>query len=210
MKLTVTGIEQDRPIPERYAFGAPDNDSPMRLSDNRNPGVEWSSVPEGTRSLVLMCVDPDAPSDPADANQQGREVSADLKRTEFYHWVMVDLPPEGRIEEGAVADGITPHGKQHPAGPDGSRQGLNTYTMWFDGDEDMEGRYFGYDGPCPPWNDARLHHYHFWLLAIDLPRCPVEGAFEAGDVMAAIEGHVLGEAEVVGTYTLNPNLMKPG
>lgn len=207
MKLTVTGVEQGRPIPEQYAFGAPDSDSPMRLSDNRNPGIQWSALPEGTRSLVLLCVDPDAPSDPTDANQEGREVSPDLKRTEFYHWVMVDIPPDGTIEEGAVADGITPHGKQNPPSPEGSRQGLNSYTMWFAGDKDMEGRYFGYDGPCPPWNDTLVHHYHFRLLATDLARCPVGDAFDAADVLAAIQGHVLDEAEVVGTYTLNPKLM---
>ncbi|HET8551247.1 MAG TPA: YbhB/YbcL family Raf kinase inhibitor-like protein [Gammaproteobacteria bacterium] len=207
MKLTVTGIEDGRPIPERYAFAAPDPESHIHLSDNRNPGVEWSSLPEGTRSLVLLCVDPDAPSDPTDANKEGREISADLKRTNFYHWVMVDIPPgAGRIDEGAVADGITPHGKRNPGGPDGARHGLNNYTQWFDGDHDMEGQYFGYDGPCPPWNDSIVHHYQFRLLATDLARCPVDGAFDGGQVEAALKGHVLGEAKVVGTYTLNPAL----
>ncbi|HET6724610.1 MAG TPA: YbhB/YbcL family Raf kinase inhibitor-like protein [Gammaproteobacteria bacterium] len=209
MKLTLSGIDAGQPIPERYAFGAPDASEHIRLSDNRNPGVEWSSLPEGTRSLVLLCIDPDAPSDPTDANQEGREIPADLARSEFYHWVMVDIPPEaGAIAEGAVSDGITPRGKRNPPGPPGSRQGLNNYTVWFKGDADMEGRYFGYDGPCPPWNDARVHHYHFRLLATDLPRCPVDGDFDGDEVRAAIEGHVLDEAEVVGTYTLNPELSR--
>jgi Raf kinase inhibitor-like YbhB/YbcL family protein len=207
MQLTVNVIDDGEPIPPRYAFGAPDPEEHISLSDNRNPGIEWEALPEGTRSLALLCVDPDAPGDPTDANQEGRELSADLERTNFYHWVMADIPPgAGSIDEGAVADGITPRGKQNPPGPDGSRQGVNSYTQWFKGDADMEGLYLGYDGPCPPWNDARLHHYHFRLLALDLARLDVDGDFDGAEVEAALEGHVLAEAQVIGTYTLNPRL----
>jgi hypothetical protein len=97
-----------------------------------------------------------------------------------------------------------PRGKQSPAGPPGSRQGLNDYTLWFAGDADMAGRYFGYEGPCPPWNDERLHHYHFALYAMDVARCPVEGTFTGQQVRAALAGHVLAEARLTGTYSLNP------
>ena len=68
----------------------------------------------------------------------------------------------------------------------------------------MAGQYFGYDGPCPPWNDERLHHYHFVLYATDLARCPVEGAFTGQQVRTALAGHVLAEAKLTGTYSLNP------
>ena len=68
----------------------------------------------------------------------------------------------------------------------------------------MGGQYFGYDGPCPPWNDELLHHYHFVLYATDLARCPVEGAFTGQQVEQAIAGHVLAEARLTGTYSLNP------
>jgi hypothetical protein len=68
----------------------------------------------------------------------------------------------------------------------------------------MGGLYFGYDGPCPPWNDERLHHYHFVLYATSLVRCPVEGAFTGIQVEAAITGHLLAEARLTGTYSLNP------
>lgn len=70
----------------------------------------------------------------------------------------------------------------------------------------MEGTYFGYDGPCPPWNDERLHHYHFVPYATDLARCPVEGAFTGPEVEAGITGHVLAEVRLTGTYSLNPGL----
>lgn len=207
MKLEVVDIHHEQPIPARFAFAVPDPDKHVALSDNRNPAVRWADLPEGTRSLVLICVDVDVPTKPDDVNQEGRTVPADLPRANFYHWVMVDIPADtSGIEEAACCDGITPRGKKDPAGPRGSRQGLNDYTGWFQGDADMEGEYFGYDGPCPPWNDALLHHYHFVLYATDLERCAVEGKFTGGDVEEAIKGHVLAEARVVGTYTLNPNV----
>ena len=81
---------------------------------------------------------------------------------------------------------------------------MNNYTQWFEGDTDMAGDYFGYDGPCPPWNDEIIHHYHFTLYALDLDRCPVEGKFAGPDVLEAIEGHVLGKASLVGTYAIYP------
>jgi phosphatidylethanolamine-binding protein (PEBP) family uncharacterized protein len=70
----------------------------------------------------------------------------------------------------------------------------------------MAGDYIGYEGPCPPWNDEILHHYHFRLFATDLDACPVEGKFSAAGVLAAIDGHVLEVAELVGTYSLNPDV----
>lgn len=207
MQIELDGIREDRPIPPRFAFGVPDPEQHVALGENRNPAVVWRDLPEGTRSLVLICVDVDVPTKPDDVNQEGREVPADLPRANFYHWVMVDIDPScPGIAEGAVSDGVTPGGKRGPAGPAGSRQGKNDYTGWFAGDADMGGDYLGYDGPCPPWNDSLVHHYHFVLYATDLERCPVDGAFTGPEVEAAIAGHVLAEARVVGTYTLNPAL----
>lgn len=207
MKISTTAFDNGRPIPERYAFCKPDPASHVDMSDNLNPSLEWSGIPDGTKSFVLICVDPDVPSKPDDVNQEDREVPEDLPRVDFHHWVMVDIPAQvTSIAEGACSSGITPRGKQDPAGPAGARQGINNYTDWFAGDPDMEGRYFGYDGPCPPWNDSIIHHYHFKVFATDLERCPVDGAFTGQDVMQAIEGRILGVAEVIGTYTLNPRL----
>ena len=194
-------------IPGEFAFGVPDAAQHLRLGPNRNPHLAWSGVPSGARSLVLLCVDGDVPTRADDVNQEGRVVPASLPRTDFYHWVMVDIPPTlGAIAAGACSDGIVPRGKRAPAGPPGSRQGLNDYTLWFAGDADMAGDYYGYEGPCPPWNDERLHHYHFRLYATDLDRCPVEGAFTGAQVRAALAGHVLAEATLTGTYSLNPSV----
>jgi Raf kinase inhibitor-like YbhB/YbcL family protein len=195
---------QDR-IPGEYAFGIPDAAQHLRLGANRNPHLHWSGVPAAAKSLVLVCVDVDVPTRADDVNQEGREVPADLPRADFFHWLMVDIPPGvHEIAAGTCSDGIVARGKRAPAGPAGSRQGLNDYTLWFTGDEAMAGEYYGYDGPCPPWNDSLLHHYHFVLYATDLARCPVEGAFTGQQLRAALEGHVLAEARLTGTYSLNP------
>lgn len=207
MKLTSSDFIHLGPLDPAFAFCAPDPDAHLRPGDNRNPALAWTEPPDGTRSLVLVCVDPDVPAKPDDVNQEGRTVPASLPRCNFYHWVLVDLPPRaGAIEHGSCSSGVIARGKKNPPGPASSRQGLNDYTNWFARDAAMAGPYYGYDGPCPPWNDARLHHYHFTLYATALARCPVEGAFTGPQVEAAIAGHVLVQARLTGTYTLNPAL----
>jgi len=205
MQLTSSSFTHGQRIPAEFAFGVPDPVQHLRLGANRNPQLRWSGVPRDAKSLVLVCVDTDVPTRADDVNRQDRVVPASLPRADFHHWTMVDIPPPvTEIAAGACSDGIVPRGKRLPPGPAGSRQGLNDYTLWFAGDADMSGQYFGYDGPCPPWNDELLHHYHFVLYATDLARCPVEGAFTGPQVASAIAGHVLAEARLTGTYSLNP------
>lgn len=207
MELTTTSFEPDGPIPARFAFARPDLDEHVTLSDNVNPALGWSDVPEGTRSFALICHDRDAPSVRDDTNREDREVPPDLPRVDFFHWVVVDVPPDTHsISEGEFAEGVVPGGKQSTDGPYGSRQGLNDYTGWFAGDPDMEGEYHGYDGPAPPWNDSILHHYVFTLYALDTEKTPVQGDFTGHEVRQAVEGHVLAEAAVMGSYTQNPRL----
>jgi Raf kinase inhibitor-like YbhB/YbcL family protein len=207
MKLTSTSFESDRRIPEEFAFCAADPASHVKLSANRNPQLAWSELPAGTKSLVLICHDYDVPSRPDDVNKEGRTIPASLPRVDFYHWVLVDLDPgSGPIAAGEFSDGVTARGKEGPQGPRGTLQGINDYTAWFAGDKDMAGNYFGYDGPCPPWNDTIAHHYVFTLYALDVPRCPVSGIFKGSDVKHAIKGHVLGQASITGVYSLNPDV----
>jgi Raf kinase inhibitor-like YbhB/YbcL family protein len=207
MQLMSSSFGHEQRIPGEFAFGIPDVAQHLRLGPNRNPHLRWTGVPSDARSLVLLCVDTDVPTRADDVNKEGRVVPASLPRADFQHWVMVDIPPDvAEIAAGACSDGIVARGKQSPAGPAGSRQGLNDYTSWFAGDVEMGGQYFGYDGPCPPWNDERLHHYHFVLYATDLDRCPVDGPFTGPQVRDAIAGHVLAEARLTGTYSLNPSV----
>jgi len=206
MKLHSPQFENGGRIPAECAFGRTgDAGEPCVLSDNRNPGLAWDEVPEGTRSFVLLCVDSDVPSRGDDVNKPDRLIPADLPRVDFIHWVMVDIPADCRgIAAGACSDGITPRGKQQPAGPAGSRQGLNDYTGWFAGDADMGGDYVGYDGPCPPFNDSIVHRYFFRLFALDIDRLDLPGRFTAAEVQRAMQGHVLGETAIHGRYSLNP------
>ena len=207
MNLTTTAFRDGERIPDEFCFGNPADEGHMTLGANRNPDFTWANLPEDTRSLVLLCVDVDVPSKADDVNQEGRTIPADLPRVDFYHWVMVDIPASiAGIPAASCSDGVTPKGKKDPSGPDGTRQGLNDYTSFMAGDPDMAGEYFGYDAPCPPWNAELLHHYHFVLYATDLEQVPVEGKFTGQDVMAALEGHILAESRVVGTYALNPDV----
>lgn len=200
MKLHSESFAHLARIPADYAFGVPGTDAPMAFGDNRNPHLAWSEVPDGTQSFALICVDDDVPTVYDDVNQAGRSVPADLPRQDFIHWVLIDVPAQLReIAAGSCAQGVVSGGKRNPAGPDGSRQGINDYGG-FMGDGD----YYGYDGPCPPWNDERLHHYHFRLYALDVPSLGLEGRFSAAQVQQAMYGHVLAQASVTGTYSLNP------
>lgn len=210
MRIRSDSFADGQPIPPEFAFGQPGADGePCVLAPNRNPHLAWSDAPAGTRSFALACVDTEVPSVGDDVNQPGRTVPHDLPRTDFVHWVMIDIPPECcELGAGSCADGVVAGGRRDPFGPPGARQGLNDYTGWFAGDAAMRGDYLGYDGPCPPWNDERLHRYHFRVYALDVPSLGLSGAFTLADARHAMAGHVLAEAAWTGTYTLNPALRR--
>ena len=216
MLLTSRSWANGDRIPPRYAAGRRDPTSgEVGFSDNVNPHLAWSGLPERARSLVLVCHDFDVPSRGESVNQPDREIAADLPRIDFFHWLLVDLPPrDGEIAEGAFSAGFVPRGKPGPevrvAGFDGARHGLNDYTGWFAGDPERNGDYFGYDGPFPPWNDSLVHHYVFTLYALDVARAPVEGRFGGLELRKAIHPHVLGEATHSGAYSLNRRFAERG
>ncbi len=201
MRIHSTSFENSKPIPAEFALGAPDG-----FGGNRNPQLAWDDVPDGTRSFALLCIDADAPTDASDAGKEGVELPVDMPRTEFVHWAMTNIPADLRgIAQGSCSDGVTKGGKADPSGPEGSRQGLNDYTGWFAGNDDMGGDYLGYDGPYPPPNDLRTHRYFFRLFALDVDTLALSERFTAGDVFHAMQGHVLAEALTYGTYALHPN-----
>jgi Raf kinase inhibitor-like YbhB/YbcL family protein len=203
MKLASDALDEGQRVRVENAMGGADPDTHAYFAENINPDLIWSEVPPGTRSFALICVDPDAPSDRTNTNREDRTVPFALHRVPFYHWVLVDIPASvTHIESGSHSNSVTPRGKS-PEAPLG-RHGLNDYTNWFAGDPDLEGQYYGYDGPFPPWNDELVHRYRYTVFALDFERCPVIGAFTGSDVLAAIEGHVLAEATITATYTLNP------
>lgn len=92
----------------------------------------------------------------------------------FVHWVVHNLPVgHTDLNEGASETGM----------PEGAVQGVNDY------------RQDSYRGPCPPIGRHRYFH-KLYALDVTLPPQPLtKGALEA-----AIEGHVLAQAELIGTY----------
>jgi Raf kinase inhibitor-like YbhB/YbcL family protein len=208
MKLWSDSWTNGDRIPSRFAAGRVNADGSVGFSDNLNPHLAWSDVPLAAKSLVLICHDFDVPGVATDVNRDDREVPADLDRVDFFHWVLIDLPPRPTvIAEGECSRGFQVRGKPGPAAPGGGRQGLNDYTGWFADNADMAGDYFGYDGPFPPFNDSLVHHYVFTLYAVALPRLPIEGRFTGPQVRAQLADQVLAEATFSGTYTLNKRLL---
>jgi len=208
VKIKVRGIEEGQPVPEKFAFGVYSEQDHMSFGPNRNPELVWEDAPEGTKSFVVMMFDPDVPSVADDVNQEGKTVSKDIPRVDFFHWLLVDVPASvSRIPEGEDSDGVIPKGKEPGPGPIGIR-GVNNYTQFLAGNPDMAGTYAGHDGPCPPWNDEILHHYHYEVHALDVETLGLDGEFDGAAVREAMAGHVLASAQVTGTYTLNPDLRK--
>lgn len=206
MKVHFNGITEGQPVPEKFAFGVYSEQDHMSFGPNRNPEVTWEDAPEGTKSFVVMMFDPDVPSIADDANQEGKVVSSEIPRVDFFHWLLVDIPAStNRIPEGEDSDGVTPKGKEPGPGPIGIR-GVNNFTQFLAGNPDMAGTYAGYDGPCPPWNDELVHHYYYEVHALDVESLGLDGEFDGEAVAKAMEGHVLASGRVTGTYTLNPDL----
>lgn len=201
MQIRSDSFEHRGAIPAEFAMGAPDG-----FGGNRSPHLAWDGAPEGTQSFALLCIDTDAPTDPALAGKAGVEIPVDHPRGEFVHWAMADIPAKTReLAAGSASDGVTKRGKASPPGPAGARQGLNDYTGWFAGDAELGGDYFGYDGPYPPPNDLRVHRYFFRVFALDVAALDLPAKFTAGDALRAMQGHVLAEAAIYGTYALHPN-----
>lgn len=98
----------------------------------------------------------------------------------WVHWVAWQIPATMT----GLPEGVPPAGKAGVLG--GAVQGKNSWGA------------VGYRGPAPPKGHG-VHHYHFKLYALD---AAVKGASGGGktELLKAIEGHVLGTAELVGTY----------
>jgi Raf kinase inhibitor-like YbhB/YbcL family protein len=93
----------------------------------------------------------------------------------WVHWVVLNIPAGAQgLREGAAARGM----------PAGSAQGLNDWKRP------------GYGGPCPP---IGTHRYFHKLYALDTVLSGPEHPTKE-QLLAALKGHVLAEAQLVGTY----------
>ncbi len=204
LKVKVDSFTSGRVIPAQYAFCVIAPQGHVTRGADKNPRISWSKGPAGTKSYAIIAVDPDVPSIRTDMNQEGKTLPASMPRVDFYHWVMVDIPATvTSLSEGADSDAPVVHGKTPGPTKNGVR-GVNDYTKGFASNEQMKGDYGGYDGPCPPWNDERVHHYHFAVYALSAPSLNLAGTFDGPQAIAAMKGLVLAKGEVVGVYSLNP------
>lgn len=193
LKVTVDGITSQKSIPHGFAYCVPDGKGRTKDGGNISPEISWAGAPEGTKSYAVIMVDPDVPAVFDDANKEGKRLPDSMPRKEFYHWVLVDIPATlTKLGKGVESAGGT---LPKPAGtvPHGLR-GINNFGTG----------HGGYDGPCPPWNDERLHHYHLKVFALDVPSLGLKGNFGGKEALGAMKGHILAQGEIIGTFTNNP------
>ena len=94
----------------------------------------------------------------------------------FVHWVVYNMPaPLRGLPEGVPSEPVLEYE---------IRQGVNDFGK------------IGYGGPCPP---DRPHRYFIRLFALDVP-LPLEPGLDREALLAAMKGHVLAEAELMGIY----------
>jgi Raf kinase inhibitor-like YbhB/YbcL family protein len=205
LKVRVDSIKDGGTLPNKYAFCVPAAQGHTTGGANINPSVSWSKGPRGTKSYALVLYDTDSPAEQREKmNKEGETLTAAVPRRNFYHWLLVDISPSvNSIKEGADSNARVVHGK--PATPSAAGvKGLNDYTKATAANEAMKGQYYGYDGPCPPWNDENLHHYHFTVYALSVASLALHNDFDAAAAQQAMEGKILAQGEVVGLFTQNP------
>ena len=97
----------------------------------------------------------------------------------FKHWAIYNIAPER---------GALPEGAGRMVKLDHLGWGVNDFG------------HAHYDGPRPPKGHG-THHYYFHLWALDVGFLPAGGKTSIEEVKKAAKGHVLAEAELVGTYS---------
>jgi Raf kinase inhibitor-like YbhB/YbcL family protein len=205
LKVSVDTFKNGETIPNKYAFCVPAAQGHTAPGDNLSPGISWSRGPRGTKSYAILLYDTDSPAEQRDKiNKEGVTMTSAIPRRTFFHWVLVDIPPNVRsLMEGADSDARVVHGKPATPAAAGVR-GLNDYTKVTAGNDATKGQYYGYDGPCPPWNDEVVHHYHFAVFALSAKKLDLPQDFDGAAVLDVIKDKVLAQGEVVGLYTQNP------
>lgn len=137
-----------------------------------SPPLDFEKVPAGTKSLALICDDPDAPSR-ANPRPEGPWV----------HWVIFNLPTNiSPLPEGVPRE-------PEPAAIEGAKQGVNSFPS----------DNVGYRGPAPP-KGSGPHRYFFTVYALDTTLDLPAGTTDKAALLKAMEGHILDQGQLMGTY----------
>jgi Raf kinase inhibitor-like YbhB/YbcL family protein len=123
---------------------------------DKAPPLQWSTVPQGTRSVALLVDDADAP------------------KGTFTQWLVTGISP---ITNSIGKDAL-------PQGAVAAKNSKGTT---------------GYSGPCP--QESGKHRYYFHVFALDTH---LAAPADKAAFLAAINGHILAEGQLMGTYqTIN-------
>jgi Raf kinase inhibitor-like YbhB/YbcL family protein len=160
MKLNSSAFENLAQIGAAYTVDGAD----------QSPPLAWNGVPDGTRSLALICEDPDAPS----PKHPGPEP--------WIHWVIYNIP----AELPGLPSGIS---RTHESDKiPGAKQGINSWS-----NDNV-----GYRGPAPPPRSGP-HRYFFKLYALDRCLDMKAGATKK-QLLDAMASYILAEAQLIGIY----------
>ena len=208
LKVQVDALKSGHQISTKYGFCMADGKGNAMAAPDRSPRIAWSKGPAGTKSYAVMLYDTDSPAEHRELmNQKGQMLTAAVKRKVFIHMVVVDVPFNVlSLVEGAESDGRVVHGKQAPAKI--GVHGANSFTQATAANAALKGTYYGYDGPCPPWNDQNAHHYHFAVYALSVPSLGLSGDFGGEAALAAMQGKVLAQGELLGLYSTTPAVIR--
>lgn len=191
MDVTVEQIGGNKPIPKKFALCQSTKDGKSKGGDNIRPQIEWIGAPSNTKSFTIIVHDPDVPQDFSKAGKDGMVIAANAPRKDFYHWGLADIPADKKMVRRGKSSAVIGFGI--PLVND-----LGNYMP------DAK----NYGGPCPPWNDERLHHYHFTVYALGVESLKLEPDASVRDAVDALKNNknILAVGEAVGTYTLNTKL----
>jgi Raf kinase inhibitor-like YbhB/YbcL family protein len=203
LNVKIGGLTAAGYLPVSAAFCMPKGSAAK--PEDKSPALSWSAGPAGTKSYVVMMVDPDVVKNLSLMNKPGVTIPVDAPRMDIYHWTLTDIAPAlTALPAGADGDGFKPGGKPVGKTAYGVR-GTNDYWYLFNHNpkmpKQMEGPYAGYDGPCPPANDLLVHDYRFEVYALDVSTLGLSGKFFAPAALKAMEGHVLAKGAASAKFT---------
>ena len=199
LTVRLQGLGADGRLPVSASYCPPTKMDPAEY--NISPGVSWSPGPAGTRSYALIMTDLDVPRDLSLIDKPGVTLHADTPRIPFIHWVLVDIPPTiTRLRKGEESPGFVLKGK--PIGlTDHGLRGANVYTYYYSRESGLSGPRGGYDGPCPPHNDAIAHRYVTYVYALDVATLGLSGLFFGEAAERAMQGHILASGNAHASYS---------